>query len=99
MKPKWISLVQLLILMSALTYAVYGQQPLDKSATDALQDDRILNLRTGQSISNQRIDDMAKAILDLTSSVNRGTGAVVGFGLAITVLQAFHTVAAWKRKS
>lgn len=108
---RWISIFQLCVLTMGLTYAMFAQPVHPQSrypqqsspvstmdSIDAVQDERILELRSTMAFNTKRLDDMVIMMNDLKVAVNSATGAVIGFGAALTLLQALHAIAAWKSR-
>lgn len=91
---RFTSIAQSCVLIFALVYAGKAQ-PL--STMDTVQNLKITEVEDLAVANGQRIKELETSLSDLNASVNRGTGAVIGFGMALTLLQALQMLAAWKK--
>ncbi len=80
---KTIAILYLAIVVG-FTMVAAGQQ---LSTIDTVQNLEISRAQDSVAINEKRIDALSASVSDLTGSVNRGTGIVIGIGSTLTVLQ------------
>lgn len=84
-----------LIVFFTGTVAMYAQS---QETRDALQDERIGQVEKALSEHDSEIKALTKSVESLSGSLDRFTGIGIGFGAALTLLQALQLAIAYNAR-
>ena len=83
-----------LIAVSSLTFIAFSQ-PL--STIDTVQNMEIARTQDEVVAVEKRVDNLAASVVQLSATIERGTGIVIGIGCTLTLLQIVSMVLARKK--
>lgn len=83
-----------LLIVLGFTFVANAQQ---LSTVDTVQNIEIKRAQDVGDENSHRIDNLSAAVTDLSGSINRGTGIVIGIGSTLTILQIIQMLIVRKR--
>lgn len=91
---KFCQVSTLILSLLLLSVALLGQSQLTKDivVNDAVQDRRIGELESRMDKTDQKLMALTQSQIEMTGSLKIFTGVGIGFGSALTILQALNLV-------